>query len=119
MGSTAMFTRGNGSLFPIQSGGAGAESAYMQYGEPVPRPKTSWNNVSLYYVTQEQADTLWQILDAADFTPSGGVKDKVTDIILDEIGAYLDGTRSAQDTAKIIQNRVRTMVQERGTKPPA
>ena len=85
----------------------------MYKGEPVMKIKYVYNEVPYYYMTQEQEDTVRQILEVVDFTPWGGTRDTVTEIILEEIGAFMDGTRSARDTARIIQNRVRTVVQER------
>ena len=85
----------------------------MYKGEPALKPKSTYNEVPYYYMTQEQEHTVRQILEVADFAPWGGTRDTVTEIILEEIGAFMDGTRSVQDTARIIQNRVRTVVQER------
>ena len=85
----------------------------MYKGEPSLKPKSGYNGVSYYYLTQEQEETVRRILEAADFTPWGGVRDAVTEIILEEIGDFMDGKRSVRDTARIIQNRVRTFVQER------
>ena len=75
--------------------------------------KYIYNEVPYYYMTHEQETTVRQILEAADFAPWGGARDTVTEIILEEIGAFMDGTRSVRDTARIIQNRVRLLVQER------
>ncbi len=69
--------------------------------------------VLYYYMSQEQADALLEIFEALDFTPGGGPGDKVLDIIVEESAAYLDGTRTVQETAEIIQNRVKNLVQER------
>ena len=84
----------------------------MSGEEPDLKPKTVYNKVPFYYMTQEQADMVREIVEAVDFTPAGGLRDTVTDIILDEIGGYMEGTRGVEDTARIIQNRVRTVVQE-------
>lgn len=65
------------------------------------------------YMSQEQADALMEIFEALDFTPRGGTQDKVLDILVEESAAYLDGTRTAQGTAEIIQNRVKNLMQER------
>ncbi len=85
----------------------------MYKGEPVTKTEYLCNETPYYYITQEQEDKARQVLEAADFTPWGGTRDTVTEIILKEIGAFMDGTKSVQDTAQIIQNRVRTVVRER------
>ena len=84
----------------------------LNKGEPAMKTKYLYNEDHYYYLTQEQESTVRQILEAADFTLWGGVRDTVAEIILEEIGAFMDGTKSVQDTARIIQNRVRTVVQE-------
>ncbi len=85
----------------------------MNKGEPILKVKYIYNEVPYYYMTHEQETTVRQILEAADFAPWGGARETVTEIILEEIGAFMDGTRSVRDTARIIQNRVRMLVQER------
>ncbi len=68
--------------------------------------------VLYYYMSQEQADALLEIIEVLDFTPRGGAQDRVLDIIDEESAGYLDGSRSVKETAEIIQNRVRNLVQE-------
>ena len=68
--------------------------------------------VLYYYMSQEQADALLEMIEMLDFTPQGGAENRVLDILEEESAGYLDGSRSVKETAEIIQNRVRNLVQE-------
>ncbi len=68
--------------------------------------------VLYYYMSQEQADALLEMIEMLDFTPQGGAENRVLDILEEESTGYLDGSRSVKETAEIIQNRVRNLVQE-------
>ncbi len=68
--------------------------------------------VLYYYMSQEQADALMEIFEVIDFTPGGGLRGKVLEIFEEESNGYLEGSRSVEEVAEIIQNRVKNLVQE-------
>ena len=53
-----------------------------------------------------------EVLEAVDFTPTGGIKNDIVGIIIEESQSYMEGDRSVEEVARFIQNRVRTLVQE-------
>ena len=65
-----------------------------------------------YFMTREQADALLEVLGALDFTPTGGIKDEIVGIIIEESRRYLGGERTVEEVGGFIQNRVWTLVQE-------
>ena len=69
-------------------------------------------SIPYYFMTQEQADALLEVLEAVDFTPTGGIKNDIVGIIIEESQSYMEGDRSVEEVARFIQNRVRTLVQE-------
>ncbi len=85
-------------------------------GEPVPRAKGAFTvngeEIEYYAITKEQADEMRSVIAAAAFTPAGGVRDEVIGIIMEEMRSYLYHEKSLEEVTGIIQNRVRTMVQE-------
>lgn len=62
-------------------------------------------------MTQEHADRLFQIILNLRDMPHGG-NAQIMDIVLQEANPFLHGDRTAQDTARIIQNRVQTYISE-------
>lgn len=68
--------------------------------------------IPYYYMTQEQADAFLNVLSALDFTPEGGVRKEIVEIIIEESRSCLGGDRSVEEVARYIQNRVWTLVQE-------
>ena len=55
-------------------------------------------------VTQEQVDDFKTLIDGA--TPGGAYDTDIQEIIQDEAGAYFAGDKTADEVAKLIQNRV-------------
>jgi ABC-type glycerol-3-phosphate transport system substrate-binding protein len=84
-------------------------------GEQVEQSKGSWGwdrdlMVEMYALTQEEAD---QILDLIDSTNRVYAYDQeIFDIISDDTAAFFAGQKSADETAKLIQNRVSLYVNE-------
>ena len=62
-------------------------------------------------MTNDQTDRLLKIIDTLGVVLSGG-ESVVTNIVLEEANAFFSGNRSAQDAARIIQNRVSIYVSE-------
>jgi len=71
-------------------------------GEPV-----KWNGA-----TEEEMELLKQYIEAADFTPRGGVRDAISGIVMEEMAVYLNGEKPLEEVSRIIQNRVVNLVQE-------
>ena len=68
-------------------------------------------DTDLYALSQEGADELRSIVESANIRqifPEGA-----TDIILEEWHTFFRGTRSAADTARVMQNRVQILLYER------
>ena len=86
----------------------------VQMGEPQVKEKSVYGPecTPYYFMTQEQADALLEVFDALDFTPTGGIKDEIVRIITEESRSYLVGERTVEEAARLIQNRVGTLVQE-------
>ena len=86
----------------------------VQMGEPQIKEKSVYGPefTPYYFMTQEQADALLEVFDVLNFTPTGGVKDEIIWIIIEESRSYLEGERTVEEAAKLIQNRVGTLVQE-------
>lgn len=84
-------------------------------GEQVEAMKTSWGyddfDIDIYAATQEEVDTIWEILKSADKT-SGSVDEQLTSIITEEADPFFKGQKSAADVANIIQNRIQIYVNE-------
>ncbi|MBD5459723.1 MAG: hypothetical protein HDR26_02100, partial [Lachnospiraceae bacterium] len=65
-----------------------------------------------YYMEQETADTLLEILENLDFTPQPMLTGEIIDIIMEEAAPCLAGDKTIETAAGIIQNRVQTLIQE-------
>lgn len=65
-----------------------------------------------YYMEQEAADALREIVDTLDFTPQSDTRDEIMGIIMEEVAPCLSGDKSIDTAAGIIQNRVQTLIQE-------
>ena len=63
-----------------------------------------------YGLTQEQADRFLALLDSA--SPMPGMNTKIFEIVNAEATPFFNGERSAEDTAKIIQNKVSLYISE-------
>ena len=64
----------------------------------------------IYAMTQEQYDDLLSLI--ASTTRTGSYDTSIMAIINQETGAFFNGEKSAEDTAKIIQSRVKLYVAE-------
>ena len=86
----------------------------MEDGEALPKIKMGYGPESTpyYFMTREQADALLEVLGALYFTPTGGIKDEIVGIIIEESRSYLGGERTVEEVGGFIQNRVWTLVQE-------
>ncbi len=62
--------------------------------------------------SEEEMARLKQYIEDADYTPQGGVRDAVSDIVMEEIAVYLNGEKPLEEVSRIIQNRVINLVQE-------
>ncbi len=73
------------------------------YSETPPRP-----------ISQEEKEQVWEIISEADFNTAvrKARQDRVIDMVLEEMEGYLDGYKSIEDVAAVIQNRVEVMLQE-------
>lgn len=77
--------------------------------------RTSWDEERVEYecATQEEVDGLLDMIAHADFRPMSSLESTVSAIISEEMGSYFRGDKPIEEVAKIIQNRVTTLVQER------
>ena len=65
-----------------------------------------------YYATQNEVDSLLEMISQADFSLTSALETNVLDVIAEEAGYYFDGSKSLDEVTRIIQNRVSIMVQE-------
>ena len=76
--------------------------------------KTSWGyddwEAKIYAATPEQIEELRNLINNAEGVSSGN--NAVISILQEEVGAYFEGQKSAQDVANIIQSRVTIYVSE-------
>ena len=65
-------------------------------------------------ISQEEKEQVWEVISEADFNTavSKARQDRVIDMVLEEMEGYLDGYKSIEDVAAVIQNRVEVMLQE-------
>ncbi|MCL2222823.1 MAG: hypothetical protein FWB92_10930 [Oscillospiraceae bacterium] len=67
--------------------------------------------VPLYAMTQAEADSLRSIIYSA--VPIGrGIRDRLWNLIRDDLNAFFFGVRGVEDTARVIQNRVQIYLYE-------
>lgn len=67
-------------------------------------------DILLYAATREQADKLYELIDACDIVWNRD--STVTSIVEEELGPFFAGDRTARETAEMIQNRVSIYVAE-------
>ncbi len=65
-----------------------------------------------YYATQDEVDSLLEMISQADFSLTSALETNVMDVIAEEAVYYFDGSKSLEEVTRIIQNRVNTIVQE-------
>lgn len=84
-------------------------------GETISEPETnsvyiSDKEIKLPVPGQEDIDTVLNIIDSLDTKVS--IDSKISDIINEESGAFFAGQKSAEETADIIQSRVKVYISE-------
>jgi len=70
------------------------------------------NVVNYYALTQEEANAVRSIIDNANKILDYESSSSITDIVLEEADAYFNGSKSAADVAKSVQNRVGLYINE-------
>ncbi len=65
-------------------------------------------------ISQEEKEQVWEIVSAADFDTAVRKvrKDRIIDMILDEMEGYLEGYKSMEEVVSVLQNRVELLLQE-------
>lgn len=71
-------------------------------GEPVP----------CYVMEQSHVDAVKNMIDSLDFTPRSAVEDSIVKIVTEEADFYFNDSKTAEEAAEIIQNRVQNLIQE-------
>ena len=80
-------------------------------GEEIEVPHRHSAFGSFYAMTQEEANAMRAIVERADRIVRFDMH--IVSIVYDEMGPFLAGRRSAEETARIMQNRVQTLLHER------
>lgn len=62
-------------------------------------------------ITEEDLERTYAVIDGVDFAPREGIREDIVNIIVEEMSPCLSGVKS-YETAAVVQNRVRNMVQE-------
>ena len=84
-----------------------------EYGEEIYYPTTTWiggTEVDIGIIDKETADFVDSYI--GSIVRYNRYDEKITDIIAEETSAYFSGAKTAEETAKLIQNRVQTYVSE-------
>lgn len=68
--------------------------------------------VDLYAIKQEDFDAFWALYESCNSIAS--TNQEVTNLITDQAAAFLDGKKTAEETAKLIQDRVGLYMMEQG-----
>lgn len=83
-------------------------------GNKKEKPKGTWGNmdysVEVFAARQDQVDKVRQLIDTAECGQNSDRK--MFGLIYEEVQAYFEGQRSAEDVAALIQNRVQTYINE-------
>jgi hypothetical protein len=84
-------------------------------GEQEEQPKGSWGwdrdlTVDIYAMTQEEADQVMGLINSTNRIYS--YDQEIFKIISEDTAAYFSGQKSAEEIAKLIQNRVSLYVNE-------
>lgn len=84
-------------------------------GEQVEQPKGSWGwdkdlVVDMYAMTQEEADQVMELINTTNRIYA--YDQAIFEIISEDTAAFFNGQKSAEETAKLIQNRVSLYVNE-------
>ncbi len=70
------------------------------------------DEVPVYAVSQEQADSMLEAIESADFTPRTQKEKMILRIISEEAESYYNGDKSMEEVVRIIQSRVNLLLQE-------
>lgn len=79
----------------------------------VSRGGIGWGNntmIELYATTQEQADKLWELITTT--TKVADYSSSIYDIVNEQTPAFFDGQKSAEEVARLIQNKANIYVNE-------
>ena len=83
-------------------------------GNKVEIPRYSWGDgtieVNVYALTQEEADQILELINTTTRTMT--TDQAITEIVTSETEAYFAGSKSAEETAKMVQSRVSLYVNE-------
>lgn len=69
-------------------------------------------SVDLYAIKQEDFDAFWALYESCNTVTS--TNQEVTNLITDQAAAFLDGKKTAEETAKLIQDQVSLYMMEQG-----
>ena len=80
----------------------------------VSRSGMSWGNgdnyIDIYATTQEQADKLWELITTT--TKVADYSSSIYDIVNEQTPAFFSGQKSAEEVARLIQNKANIYVNE-------
>lgn len=79
----------------------------------VSRGGMGWGNgesVEFYAITQEMADKLMELIDTTDRVVTEN--DEISNIVLEQVQAFYSGDKSAEEVAKLIQDKVSIYINE-------
>lgn len=68
---------------------------------------------ALYSIPKEQADAVMAAVENADFSPLTVEEEAVIRIVAEEAESYFSGDKNPEEAAKVIQNRVQLLLNER------
>lgn len=73
------------------------------------------DNINQYYagLTGEEVDEVLGIIESANFTLQEGVRKDILNILVEEMSPCLNGDKTYEEAAAIVQNRVQTCLNER------
>ena len=78
------------------------------------RPKSSWGTgeyeVQVYAATKEQVERIWEMIGTA--RTYSRMDEQLFRIIYEEADACFSGQKSAEEAARLVQNRVQTYLNE-------
>lgn len=74
--------------------------------------------LEFFALEQAQADAIMDAIANIDFSPRTGAENTVIKIIRQEAGDFFNGSKTAEQAAAVIQNRVQTLLQENSLKQP-
>ena len=85
-------------------------------GEQVPQPTMTYEfdgqQIDILALTQEEYDLFMRVYENCNSVTA--YNQEINNIITEETAAFFDGQKTAEETAKIIQDRVSLYVAEKG-----